>query len=574
MAWETPFLTLELRRRSYRFRHFHLAALGSGLVFIPVALAVVGRALHLSEAMAPLVQSMLVVLLSCGAFWAGATAGRAIFTVEWREGTLDDLRLLPISPGVWLTQKLLPAFYLVLLHAGATVPLLLLAVVLDAIPASIALAAVRYAFGLSFLWLAICLPVDRTQTQPGASAAQPEAGCLVQVGLVALLGPRALLGLGLPLLILGSGPRGQAEQLRFFSGHLSFWLVLGLLLMTAFLAAYGSGSHTLLETARTRVIAYRLAWLGFAVDLPFFLGLGWNHLPARWIAGLLLASSLLSLLPRQRPERQRTVNPHLEAELVWLEARWSNPIFLHDLRRLFRHASMRGWLFRSALGLTVIVSIVLLLSNAIGWNLLKSPGTWGGSVVFFIVMPLISVGAAALGRWNMERLRGEFREKALTPLTSREWLLGRSAAGVLYHLVTVWVLWLAMAMGLVWLCTTPAQRVVIPLLLIGFLIILWMGTATTFPRTSALDPELDQQLALQRQGVEIGYWVLFLFSVGLFFVSAVGVTEGWIVSGLCLLCLFPALRLVQNRFEQSVRELDLMRSGAAEWKQPLPGEKK
>jgi hypothetical protein len=571
MRWENPFFTLELRRRRSRFRLYRIARASAVVVGIPTVVATVASLLGWQLWWMPFLWTAVTAALLVGAAGVGLVGGSQVFGVERMEGTLDNLRLLPLFVSQWLVGKLQYPMLLLLTVPMAAAPGLLVAAIQGIIPISQVLPTLAYLLAMGYFWLLTGAwyhdpaPVrkEREITLAGLGAAIHETG---KIGLYM---PHILLGMVGPLLALVPSQFDRFGNTAFFTAHVSPWWVIGAALAAGSVVAIANARKALAETPKSLRTASIALWFGYAVDVFLIAGLIGKQSWGAVLLGSVLAWPLMMLIPARSTPQQQQPNRRLEEELAWLEARFPNPVFLANVRFHLGRSSLRKRAFGSLLALlpiTVLLAAVFVAGRYAGLGPLV--------LILEVCAPLLLVPwlcippARTVGWWSREQ---DAAQLTLTPLTSREWVVGQVAANFLANLCRYWNVLLVTGLCLLWLTTTPQWSLAAPGLF-GMVTIVTLGLAIHgLPPTQLPSPEIRQ--SLRRNEIRLiakGLGLLCLATAALT-LGALGDNMPWLgfLAGLLSLAgLFlplPALRELLNHGSEGLEHL---RRGEMVWNAP------
>ena len=274
MIWpENPFFLRELRRRHGfgLLRGVPTVLMAALLTLLPVLAALVGS-LPFFHAALPwgtsawnwVFRPHLYVLLYIGSAW-----GSRVLLVERLGKTLEDLQLLPLSPGRILSGKLQLPLLLAVLLATGLFPGALLTAMLGIISVDRAWSTCGLCFSLS-VFAVLCfvsldgvrMPRDSDFRLGGKWWAY--ARSLGEVGLVL---PRLFLGLLAPLLAkVGRRILDRHGDVRFFHETVPLEWMVGAAIACAGLAAYGAMQAALSETSEALRRSARVRWLAFLLE--------------------------------------------------------------------------------------------------------------------------------------------------------------------------------------------------------------------------------------------------------------------------------------------------------------------
>lgn len=573
MRPENPFFTLEMRRRSRQWRVDTLPLLGAISSSLPAIAALTGAVVE-SAALRwgqiawnitcqPSFLFLLVLMIVVG------VCASQVLTEERRRGTLDDLRLLPLSATRWLFWKAQFPLFLIGLLVGSTFPGLFLAGVLAIVPVQAALQTWLFYLAFALYWGAVTVsgvlaesfyaPTPQRRHQPADhwKKVARDFGWFF---------PRLVLGFLVPTVAGVTGLLDSHGNLLVFRSRLPLeWVVVAALAM-ACLTAFAATREALSETEEVEWWAARMRWLVFAMEAALVLGILIRLPSLRWLS-LLLLLPLASFLPfgtavrrRERPNRWQ------EAELAWLEARWPNPIFLHDLRRHLGSNSLRGAVLKGALSLVVLAGLIFFLygSSTTRSDLLRTLFGLGLFQLF------LSSGYTlpALQRWTQELGSGMLPLLMLSPLRSSEWMTGRIAAGIVCHLCGYWTILVLGTGGMIWLIRTPYWIFLGPGLFAFVTLLVLRSISFGLPGIRFSDPE---QAARQEKEKNLHsyFFMTMLFIAGglirLVYGEPLTPRPGETALALSLLCLPLPFLVLRGFFRQAVVNLEQVRCGEAEW---------
>lgn len=477
MLFDNPFFTCELRqhrRRRSRVVFLLLSGLGLWSVWL-VGLLLIGLTVHV-VARTPFQLGFinfgsLVLLHAAGCLAAGSYGGDLVVGRDVRQKTLPALRLLPMRPEQLVAGKIAFPIYIVGVVWSAGVPLYVLAVLLNLASVSEALRGLLITGWGGLAILALTLLGTSRQTPPPL-----EAIAKWKRGAESTCRGLLVIGAGILTLMLAIYGWSIPDQWAFFGVRISAWLPGCLLtgLLASMIARHGRA--LLADELATSPIP---ALAGLAVCYLLLLGAFWHGLPF-WGRCLAVVGPVLLAIPhlwhlRQltKPGPESTVavskSRHKEdawtqGELEWIASRWGNPLLLRDLRVIFRSQSLRRRMLYTASSQVLLLVVFYFLVRRFGSSVIS-----GAASGFF--SPLMVSTTAVAARWDKERTSGTLPLLLLTPLSSREMLIGRLMTSFVVILPLLVLPALALIGGIGWLATTrfwPAGPMILsalPLLL-------------------------------------------------------------------------------------------------------------
>lgn len=516
MPVDNPFFIRELRQHGRR-RSGVLARLLSGLLLwaLIVAVSLVagpllpghepglwGRARYYAGALAAIHSGCCVA--------AGLYGAELALAREIRRRTLLELRLLDLPPGRMLALKLAFPFWLIGVVWSAGVPLALIAVVLGAMHYSGAVRGLLFAAwcGQAALWVGLLFPgghsMETRYLERHGRASWKWPSCAVLSSATAGL-----------LMMATLAAWNAADRWPFFGYRINAWIACGVMLSLVSAAAILSTQEQFAGKEAEQGKLDSLLVLGVPLTLVIGVGGIWQGMPAwlRWVAAAVIGLVSLGLLLNLKPEPDlketrakaqtraelkellakaeptiaaRRESQWLQAELNWLESRWSNPLFLRDLRASCRTGSLRKRARNQVVSGLLQVGFLSLLLKPFGSVLF-------GVVGRAYIDPLFRAGSTAATHWEKEQSSGTRALLLATPLSERELLLGRLLASFVRALPELAFPTLVLWSGAIWVAVTRYWPIIPMLLaLLPVLLRIWIisGCRRAFPS--------GEQLAVKR----------------------------------------------------------------------------
>ncbi|MCC2672829.1 MAG: hypothetical protein K0Q72_5301, partial [Armatimonadetes bacterium] len=422
---------------------------------------------------------LLFQLMSC--VLAGGYAGDLVFSREVRRRTFTDLQLLAADPPRCLAAKLLPSMLLTALVWSAGIPLAICCTLLEFATATAVVRGSLIAAYAGIAALALPLVAAVEDMTAKSFAANPRRILKPEVvrGLVATLA--TMLIACLLVMAWGTPDRwplfGRRVPVEWVAGP-----VLAALLATALavsrerLVGEGAERGAAIMAGACLVMLYVAALGALWAPLPWWakwpIGVGFPiFLGVADLIGQTSTGGKSEPHPAQTPAQAPAVpmpskpSAWAVAELAWIVGRWDNPVLLRDLRGGLRGKSIRQKLLATFLWAPVSIGLL--------WLLLKFFSVGIGAVATNFFQALLHGGSAAGAFWGKEKKSGSLPLLLLSPLTSREILVGRMAASIL--------------------CTVPALMLSATLF-VGMVV--WL-TATRFPFAAPIALGLAPVLVLE-----------------------------------------------------------------------------
>lgn len=390
-----------------------------------------------------------------GCLLAGGYGGDLVFGREGRAATLFALRLLPQPADWFLACKLAFPVYALLVVWSAGIPLDLLAIRFQLATTSVAVQSLTISAwaGLAALIVSLLCADDAHALALGPVEKRMRSIDTVARALMVVLAVLQFLYLTLTIW-LGSG------RWSFFGLHIPSGVAGTLLTVVLGSAAVIHSREVYLgELASGRATLTSSLW-GLAVTVIFGVGALWYRLPiwGRWLA--LGVPLLLLVYCALRFRRVSGVNsdshvaaatrkgdPWAARELDWLAARWTNPLYLRDLRAVLAGKSLRRRLLFGVVFQSLLLGLCFLLTRTFG-------GGASGGLFSWIFNPALSGSMLAVTLWSKEKSSGTLPLLLITPISSEAMLLGRLVASFLVALPLLAVPAILVTGGLVWLGTT------------------------------------------------------------------------------------------------------------------------
>lgn len=385
---------------------------------------------------------------------AGSHAGFTVLRDEYRQGTLDSLRLLPTPAPLWLLRKLLfPLFALLVVWAAALPFYAMLAVRGHFLPEQLLPGAVSsLALGLFTFAAAIATPPEGTTALaadgPGRATRWSLAGRQALYGWLGLCLCRVGWEWVFWIARLRAAPWKSATP--FFGAWISpaQFLIPQLLtfsvaaVLTAISAA-GRDSALWHRAARTaRQVAGLAAYTFLVGALPASL-----PLPARWVLLALLPVAALAI---NRSARRAVAPPEdrLSAgEVRWCGSLWDNALLVRDLRAALRWQSLRRDTLRrcaqlllcclALAGISFLPAVTALTGQLYGRQspvlalLLRTAVHLAFLAPLTVFLAGIALGGKAREYWLRESQVGTLPQLLTTPLEAGALVRGRWGASML-----------------------------------------------------------------------------------------------------------------------------------------------
>jgi len=469
MPFDNPFFVRECRqaRRSLR-----AAAWGSGLVMCSLLALLI--ALHLGHwrwlsnfgAGMDAAAFLLVSIHGLLCLAAGTLTSR-VLSVEARNGTLQQLLLLPYTPEALFRRQLVYPLHWIFIAWLAPWPFYVAAALSGVVQMGVL--ADLYPLPL-FAGLAGLYEFTNGNTRQRinqlCSGSASREGVTVSDSLAAILPLWGLLICGGRDMLSGRPGAWMAWD-PFYGGLLPRWLFWSLF-GSLFTAVPLLSAVAVLSSEQPSGTAARRARV--ALWLLYFLTLGhtWPvlHTWHRYVLllGVPTALPLLTIVARWSVPPRRE-DPLSAPEVEWAARLSDNPLFLRDLRAATRFTSLRRALVPrtcvviGCLGALSALPLVSGLGPYIPWDQLIL-GTGVGLCSFLFLMPPMH----AVSAWAAEQPRGAAALLLMTPLTSAELLRGRALAAVLHCWIANSVLWILALATLIYAFVRGYGLAVLPLL--------------------------------------------------------------------------------------------------------------
>ncbi|MCC2671404.1 MAG: hypothetical protein K0Q72_3875 [Armatimonadetes bacterium] len=408
---------------------------------------------------------MLVTLAGGHAFLCGTIGwrlGTSVFGAEQQQHTLEMLRLVSTSPWSWVPQKLLfPVYALALVWAAALPGYLGLVIRGNFLPATL-WPGLLLAGGVGLLLLAsgLTVPPERVGMPRFSERLLPVAKQLELHSLRSVQWWLAWQALHLGYVWIGAASVDQPVRYRLhflfrmvaLQADQLFWGMLALYLLCGLTCAWAWANPVSPAAARLRVGAQLLT-----VGVGYLLVIAITWVGSLWFWQAILVAFPLVQLVRLALERRKLArvrratrrdDPRAQREIAFLKSRWDNPVLIRDLRVSLRGGGLAALFFRQWLVIGVIAG---------GFSALMLSGPWGAAVGpsflniltgFMAVIlgwgsfvTLLRLGAPASAQWNAERRMRTLPQLLLSPLGSREIVVGRWSASLLQGVLTAlpWV---------------------------------------------------------------------------------------------------------------------------------------
>lgn len=454
LAPENPFFVREARTLGRR----QFGALGRTLVLMTLALAVPLLIMERLDNWAlPVIVRQAFALfvlgvahaIACGA--AGWQMGTRLFIAEHRQRTLEGIRLISLSPWLWLPQKLLFSVYGLALVWAAAIPAYAALVMRGHFePHQLAFGAQLAACaGAVAMCAAISMPPEGpprrgatvAETLPGFGRGTGRLLFAAQMGLM-IWNAEWMWVLGGTLRPL-TGMRANYTVLYGFRVPHA-WEIAGLTFIFI-LTALGNAFAT------ADPADWRARWLGTAgrallITVAYYAVVGsmWTFLPYRAAVLAGLPAAVLVLRFGKWGKGRRKEDGRSAREIAVLTSWWDNPVWVRDLRVALRSASLLRLV--SAFSFLIAVTVVgmaaysvfqFTYSRSLSPDYVITESLSRSGMVAAGLAPILWLGSlAALGtrarlRWMDEQRFDTTSQLLSTPLSAEAIVRGRWAASLL-----------------------------------------------------------------------------------------------------------------------------------------------
>ncbi len=402
---------------------------------------------------------------------AGWLLGVRVFGAEYRQKTLESLRLISVSPWWWVLQKLaFPVYALALIWAAALPGYFALVMRGEFLPRDLWPGLILSAcIGLLAFAAALVIAPERIGAPPVNERTRPLTERLET-------SIHRVLPMGIGWMLLSIGGRwivdaAAGKPLGLFPRRLfaAIWLrqdqIVGLLL-ALFLAYALAAAWTWANPASPLARRLRTGMQVTTVTVGYLILLGLTWVGSWWIWKVMVIGFPLVQVLRlyrqggqerqaQQPGKDRKVKPRKEGartagEILSLQRRWDNPVLIRDLRVALRGSGLLWTFLGQCLGIVLIGLAMMALLVAGPWGVPRGGGllvaAFAGmmcSILGWVAfVTAIRIGSRAAAQWGSERRMNTVSQLLLTPLAGREIIRGRLAAALIEGLLTS-VPWIA-----------------------------------------------------------------------------------------------------------------------------------